>query len=76
MPPHRGPSILVMKDDDYEVPNEHSHSISADTKITCDGKDCKASDLKANLKIRVTTKKSDKGAATVIEAIDKNGDFA
>jgi len=76
VPPHRDPSILVMEDDDYEVPNEHTHSITADTKITCDGKDCKASDLKANEKIRVTTKKTNKGVATEIEAIDKNGDFA
>jgi hypothetical protein len=28
------------------------------------------------MKIRVTTKKTDEGAATVIEAIDKNTDFA
>lgn len=54
---------------------EHSHSLTSDTKITCDGKVCKAADLKAGLKIRVTTKKSDEAAATCIEAIDKNGDF-
>jgi hypothetical protein len=55
---------------------EHSHTVSAQTKITCDGKVCKASDLKSKMKIRVTTKKTDEGAATVIEAIDKNTDFA
>ncbi|HQX48673.1 MAG TPA: hypothetical protein PLY87_09125 [Planctomycetaceae bacterium] len=66
-------SKLMMKDANGK---EHTHSITADTKITCDGKDCKASDLKANEKIRVTTKKTNKGVATEIEAIDKNGDFA
>ncbi len=55
---------------------EHSCTVSTETKITCDGKVCKASDLKSRMKIRVTTKKTDEGAATVIEAIDKNTDFA
>ncbi len=64
---------LVMMNDDGK---EHSHTVSAQTKITCDGKVCKASDLKSKMKIRVTTKKTDEGAATVIEAIDKNSDFA
>lgn len=64
---------LVMMNEDGK---EHSHSVSAETKITCDGKVCKASDLKSKMKIRVTTKKTDKDAATVIEAIDKNADFA
>jgi hypothetical protein len=64
---------LVMMNEDGK---EHSHSVSSETKITCDGKVCKASDLKSKMKIRVTTKKTDEGAATVIEAIDKNTDFA
>lgn len=55
---------------------EHSCTVSTETKITCDGKVCKASDLKSRMKVRVTTKKADGGAATVIEAIDKNTDFA
>lgn len=55
---------------------EHSHSITDDTTVTCDKKDCKASDLKAGTKIRVTTKKSDEAAVTCIEAIVKDGDFA
>ncbi len=64
---------LVMADADGK---EHTCKVTADTKITCDGKVCKASDLKSKMKIRVTTKKSDDAAATVIEAIDKNADFA
>ena len=66
-------SKLVMKNSDGK---EHSHTVSSDTKVTCDGKVCKASELKAGTKIRVTTKTTDEGAATCIEAIDKNGDFA
>lgn len=64
---------LVMTDQDGK---EHSHSITDDTRVTCDTKDCKASDLKAGTKIRVTTRKSDENAATCIEAIVKDGDFA
>ncbi len=55
---------------------EHSHTITGDTKVTCDKKDCKVSDLKAGTKIRVTTKKSDEKAVTCIEAIVKDSDFA
>ena len=66
-------SKLVMTGDDGK---EHSHTITDDTKVTCDKKDCKASDLKAGTKIRVTTKKSDENAVICIEAIVKDGDFA
>ena len=66
-------SKLMMTNNDGK---EHSHSVSADTKVTCDGKDCKTSDLKAGMKIRVTTKKSDEGIAVAIEALDKHGEFA
>ena len=66
-------SKLMMTNKDGK---EHSHSVSTETKVTCDGKVCKTSDLKAGMKIRVTTKKSDEGVAIGIEAIDKNGEFA
>ncbi len=66
-------SKFVMTGDDGK---EHSHTITDDTKVTCDKKDCKASDLKVGTKIRVTTKKSDEKAVTCIEAIVKDGDFA
>ena len=55
---------------------EHSHTITTDTKVSLDGKECKASDLRAGLKIRVTTKPSDDDAAIGIEAIDKDSGFA
>ena len=64
---------LVMTGEDGK---EHSHTITDNTKVTCDKKDCKASDLKAGTKIRVTTMKSDENAVTCIEAIVKDGDFA
>lgn len=66
-------SKLVMTGDDGK---EHSHTITDDTKVTLDKKDCRASDLKAGTKIRVTTKKSDETALICIEAIEKDGDFA
>ena len=55
---------------------EHSHTLTADAKITCDGTVCKAKDLKAGTKIRVTTLAGDAKVATRIEAIDKNESFA
>lgn len=66
-------SKLVMTGNDGK---EHSHTITDDTKVTCDKKDCKATDLKSGTKLRVTTKKSDEKAAICIEAIVKDGDFA
>jgi hypothetical protein len=55
---------------------EHSHMLAEDAKVTCDGKPCKASDLKAGMAIRVTTHKNDKNMATRVEAIEKDADFA
>lgn len=55
---------------------EHSHTYTADAKLTLDGKDCKAADLKAGTRIRVTTAEGDKAVATKIEGIEKNADFA
>ena len=66
-------SKLMMTKNDGK---EHSHSVSTDTKVTCDGKVCKTSDLKAGMKIRVTTKKTDEGVAIRIEALDKDDEFA
>lgn len=66
-------SKLMMTNKDGQ---EHSHTVSTDTKVTLDGKVCKSSDLKAGMKIRVTTKKNNEGVAVGIEAIDKDGEFA
>lgn len=55
---------------------EHSHTLAADATVTCDGVACKAADLKAGMKIRVTTKKGDMKTATQVEALDKHTLFA
>lgn len=66
-------SELVMINKDGK---EHSHPLTADAKVSLDGKVCKPEDLKAGMKIRVTTKANDAKIATRIEAIDKNESFA
>jgi len=63
---------LVMTSSDGK---EHSHKIAADAKITLDGKAAKATDLKKDFRVRVTTKADDATIATRIEALDKNPDF-
>ncbi len=55
---------------------EHSHSLTGNTKVTCDGQSCQASELKPGMKIRVTTTRNDPNAAIEVEAIDKNALFA
>ena len=45
-------NILLMK---VEKGKEHLHTLATDAKITCNGKLSKLSDLKAGMKIRVTT---------------------
>jgi hypothetical protein len=63
---------LVMKAKDG---TEHSHTLAANARVVCDGKECKLDDLKPGQKIRVTTKKGDKETATKVEALDKNEKF-
>ena len=55
---------------------EHSHMLAVGAKVTIDGNESKATDLKAGMKIRVTTHNNDKKVATHIEAIDQNESFA
>ena len=64
---------LVMTN--MEGKGEHTCTLTADAKVTCDGKLCKASDLKPGMRIRVTTESGDAHAATHIEALDENPDF-
>jgi hypothetical protein len=47
---------------------EHHHVVAKDAKVTCDGKACKLSDLKAGTTIRVTTSKDDENKVTAIES--------
>lgn len=56
--------------------DEHKHTLTNKTRITCDGKPCKATDLKVGAKIRVTTHGDDKTTAYRVEAIDKHTAFA
>jgi len=54
---------------------EHSQTLAANVKITCDGKACAAADLKQGMRIRVTTENSEPHNATRIEALEKNPSF-
>ncbi len=56
---------------DKEGKNEHTHTVSADTKVMCDGKECKLKDLKAGVMVKVTTKKGDKDTVVKVEASTK-----
>ncbi len=69
-------SKLVMTNKGIKDGKEHSHMLATDAKLTLDGKACKAEDLKSGMKIRVTTKKTDKGTAIEVEALDKDAEFA
>jgi len=54
---------------------EHTHALTADVKLTCDGKVCKCEDVKAGMKIRVTQKNDANKTVTKIDTLDKNADF-
>jgi hypothetical protein len=66
------PEKLTMTSNDGK---EHSRAVTADVKITCDGKVCKAADLKPGMRVRVTTENVKSHAASRIEALDINRDF-
>jgi hypothetical protein len=51
--------------------DEHSHDVAADAKITCDGKECKLSELKKGDHIKVTMGTDKK--VTKIDASRKGG---
>ncbi len=50
--------------------------MTADAKLTLDGKTCTAADLKPGTKIRVTLQSDEPHVAICVEAIDKNPEFA
>lgn len=54
---------------------EHTHTLKAELRVTCDGSDCKVADLKPGMRVRVTTKIGEPYAATRIEALDNKRDF-
>ena len=47
---------------------QHCHTVAKDAKVTCDGKDSKAADLKAGTPVRVTPHKDDKTVATAVDS--------
>lgn len=58
---------LTMTDKDGK--NEHTHTIPAGAKVTCDGKECKVEELKPGSRVKVTTeKKEDKVVVVSVEA--------
>jgi hypothetical protein len=58
-----------------EDAKEHTYTLAAAIAVTCDGKICKAADLKPGMRIRVTSDNATPDAATRIEALDTNQDF-
>jgi hypothetical protein len=72
---HEGKFVSV-KDNKMKMEDkngkEHSHDVATNAKISCDGKECKLSDLRSGTRIRVTT--DDQNRATRIEAFTKSSD--
>jgi len=65
---------LVMRERGKEG-KEHTHTLAANAKVTCDGKECKLEDLKPGQRIRVSTPKDDPSVANRVEALDKDKSF-
>jgi len=72
---HEG-TVISFKDGTLEMNDpqhgKHSHHLSADTQVMIDDRPAKPEDLKADMKIKVTTKKDDPKAITKIEAKSKD----
>jgi multidrug efflux pump subunit AcrB len=64
---------LTIKDKEGK---EQAHTLADDVKVTCDTQTCKATDLKAGMRIRVTTGSDAPHNVSQIEALDKNEAFA
>ena len=63
---------LVMANSDGK---QHSHAVSTDTNLMCDGSKCKAGDFMAGSRLRITTLGHDRNVVTDIETLDKNSEF-
>ena len=75
---HDGKVVSVTSDKlvmTSEKGEEHAHTMTADAKLTLDGKICKANELKVGMRIRVTTQATEKKLASRIEGLDKNLEF-
>jgi hypothetical protein len=64
---------LTMKGEGAQA-KEHTHTLAADAKVICDGKECKLSDLKPGMHVRVTTPTDNQAQATRIEAQSSRGE--
>jgi hypothetical protein len=69
---HEGTLVKVDGDQltmtDKQGKNEHTHTVAANAKVTCDAKECKLADLKPGAKLKLTTKDGDKTTALKVEA--------
>jgi len=68
-----GNKLVVMPTQGSEA---QTYTLTTTANVTCDGKVCKVADLKPGLKVRVTLESAAPYAATRVEAIEKNLDFA
>jgi CTP-dependent riboflavin kinase len=55
---------------------ERTCTLATDVRVTCDGRTCKSEDLKAGMRIRVTSESEAPHKTIRIEALDKNIEFA
>lgn len=55
---------------------EFQYTLTNDAKLTCDGTVCKASELQAGRRIRVTTVANDRSLASGIESLNSQAAFA
>jgi hypothetical protein len=76
---HDGQVVSITRDKlvmtNTEGKEQHTHALTAAVQVTCDGKVCKAADLKTGMRVRVTTEDAAPHTATRIEALDNNRDF-
>jgi hypothetical protein len=63
---------LTMTDKDG---TEQKRPLATDVTVTCDAETCATADLRAGMRIRLTTENEAPYTATRIEALDKNVDF-
>ena len=55
---------------------KYSHTLTKDSKLTCDGQVCQAKDLKAGRRIRVITQQDNRNVVTGIDSLNKNTEFS
>lgn len=76
---HEGKAVSIIGDQlvmtNMEGTDKHTYTLVTDVKVTCDGKVCKAVDVKPGMKIRVTTENAESHSATRVEALEKNASF-